>query len=287
MILGGRRLNRVVGKLRVIFRHLGRGFSLIVAPHGTGTTVTFNLPGRLAMLLVLAVVVFIAGLAFVGVTYTRLALFALESERLKAENSELRLRSRKIDRIEQELARVEQLRREIEAWAGVVSPDTVVVARADVALTPRVWPRRYTYAILEPYYYTMRASGALGMIQPASGWVSRRFIDMVEGGPGHPGIDIAASQGTPVRCALDGVVEAAGWDDIYGNLIEVKHNDSLSTVYGHNEKVLVKEGEYVTRGQVIATVGNTGRSTAPHLHFEVLENGKAVDPEAYVAFRSE
>jgi murein DD-endopeptidase MepM/ murein hydrolase activator NlpD len=117
--------------------------------------------------------------------------------------------------------------------------------------------------------------------------VSRRFINMVEGGPGHPGIDIAASQGTPVRCALDGVVEAAGWDDIYGNLIEVKHNDSLSTVYGHNEKVLVKEGEYVTRGQVIATVGNTGRSTAPHLHFEVLENGKAVDPEAYVAFRSE
>ena len=83
------------------------------------------------------------------------------------------------------------------------------------------------------------------------------------------------------------VVKAARWDDVYGNVIEIEHNDSLSTIYGHNEKILVKEGEYVTRGQVIATVGNTGRSTAPHLHFEVLKNREPVDPEAYVVFKSE
>jgi murein DD-endopeptidase MepM/ murein hydrolase activator NlpD len=90
-----------------------------------------------------------------------------------------------------------------------------------------------------------------------------------------------------VRSALGGAVKAAAWDDVYGNLIEIEHDDSLSTIYGHNEKILVKEGEYVNRGQVIATVGNTGRSTAPHLHFEVLKNGKPVDPEGYVVFRSE
>ena len=272
--------------MRVVFRHLGRGFSFIVAPHGTGTTVTFNLPGRLAALVAILAVVFLVGLAFVGVTYTKLALLAFETGRLKAENRELRLRSRKIDRLERELARVEQLRREIEAWAGVVSQEAAVEAQAETALMPRAWPRRYTYALLEAYY-TLKGAGLHGMIQPAAGWVSRRFTKQPGEGLGHPGIDIAASQGTPVRSALDGVVRSARWDDVYGNVVEIEHNDSLSTVYGHNEKILVKEGEYVTRGQVIATVGNTGRSTAPHLHFEVLNKREPVDPEAYVVFKSE
>jgi len=276
----------VVDKLRVVFRHLGGGFSFIVAPHGTGTTVTFNLPGRLVALLVMLVVVFVAGLAFIGVTYTKLAFLAFETGRLKAENRELQVRSRKIDQLEQELVHVEQLRREIEAWAGVASQDTVIQAEGEPALMPRVWPRRYTYALLEAYY-TLKGVKSPGMIQPVVGWVSRRFTTQADEGRGHPGIDIAASQGTPVRSAMDGVVRAARWDDIYGNLIEIEHNDSLSTIYGHNEKILVKEGEHVTRGQVIGTVGNTGRSTAPHLHFEVLHNGKPDDPEAYVVFRSE
>lgn len=280
------RIGELIAKLQIVFGHMGRGFSFIVAPHGTGTTVTFNLPGRLAAVLVVLAVIFIAGLAFVGVTYTKLALLAFETGRLRAENRDLRLRSRKIDRLEQELARVEQLRREIEAWAGVVSQDTTMAAQAETALMPRVWPRRYCYALLQAYY-TLKGARLHGMIQPVVGWVSRRFTTGPGGGPGHPGIDIAASQGTPVRSALDGVVKAARWDDVYGNVIEIEHNDSLSTIYGHNEKILVKEGEYVTRGQVIATVGNTGRSTAPHLHFEVLKNREPVDPEAYVVFKSE
>jgi murein DD-endopeptidase MepM/ murein hydrolase activator NlpD len=208
-----RHMGGLIAKLRIVFRHLGRGFSFIVAPHGTGTTVTFNLPGRLAALLVILVVVFIAGLAFVGVTYTKLALLAFETGRLKAENRDLRLRSRKIDELEQELARVEQLRREIEAWAGIVSQETALEAQAETVLMPRVWPRRYTYALLEAYY-TLKGARLHGMIQPAAGWVSRRFTKQPGEGPGHPGIDIAASQGTPVRSALDGVVKAARWDDV-------------------------------------------------------------------------
>ena len=276
----------VIEKLRIVFNHLGRGFSFIVAPHGTGTTVAFNLPGRLAILLVILVAAFIAGISFVGITYTKLALLAVETERLRAENRDLRLRSAKIDQIEEELLRIEQLRREIEAWAGVIPHETVVQAQAEPFMMPRVWPRRYSYDFMEGYY-RLRDDRAHGMVQPASGWVSRRFTLGSDEGPGHPGIDIAASQGTPVRCALDGTVKASGWDDIYGNVVEVEHNDSLSTVYGHNEKILVKEGEYVTRGQVIATVGNTGRSTAPHLHFEVLKHDAPCNPEDYVVFKNE
>jgi murein DD-endopeptidase MepM/ murein hydrolase activator NlpD len=278
---------KLIERFRTILSHLGRGFSLIIAPHDTGTTVTFNLPGKLASLLAVVVAVIVIGLAFVGVTYTRLASLAFETAKLKAENRSLRLRSQKIEHIEQELVRIEQLRREIEAWAGVVPQEaTAPEPETDAVLVPRTWPRRYSYALMEPYY-TFTEGRSRGMVQPATGWVSRRFTEAGAEAAGHYGIDIAAPEGSPVRCADDGVVKSARWDDIYGNVIEIQHDDSLSTVYGHNEKILVKEGDHVTRGQVIATVGNTGRSTAPHLHFEVLKNGKPSNPEDYVTFKSE
>jgi murein DD-endopeptidase MepM/ murein hydrolase activator NlpD len=275
-----------VERLRVVLGHLGRGFSFIIAPHGTGTTVSFSVPGRLAVLLAVLVVVIVVGFAFVGLTYTRLAFLAFEADRLRAENRSLRLENRKIERIEEELIRIDQVRQQIEAWAGVVPRDSVSEVRTEAFLMPREWPRRYSYALMQDYH-TSRGALAQGMIQPVGGWVSRGFVEGSGNSPGHPGIDIAASTGTPVRSALGGIVKWAGWDDIYGNLIEVEHNDSLSTIYGHNDKILVKEGEYVTRGQAIATVGNTGRSTAPHLHFEILKNGRPCDPEDFLVFKNE
>ena len=274
-------------KIRHVLYHLSQGFSFIVAPHGSGTTVTFNLPGRAAISLVILVVVLIAGAALVGVTYTRIAFLALETSKLRAENDELREENRKIVDLEQEIIRIDGIRRQIEAWAGMVPARQSALARASGnGLVPSSWPRKYTYAMMKPFH-TERPPYPHGMVTPASGWVSRRFIGDGEDKPRHPGVDIAASVGTPVRCALDGTVKSAGWDDIYGNLIMVEHSESLSTVYGHNDKILVKEGDDVAKGQVIATIGNTGRSTAPHLHFEVLKNRRPIDPELYVKFTSD
>lgn len=276
-----------IGRLKLVLSHVTSGFSLIVAPHGTGTTVTFNLPGKMATILLIVLITFVAGLAFVGVTYTRLAFLAVETERLAADNERLRQDNAKINQIEQELILIDNMRRQIETWAGVV-PGRIIDADplAQYTLMPRVWPRRYTYVIMKPVYAD-RPVYPHGMVAPAAGWISRRFSTGSDDRPGHPGIDIAAATGTPVRCALDGVVTSAGWDDIYGNLIVVEHNDSLSTAYGHNEKILVKEGENVAKGQVIANIGNTGRSTAPHLHFEVRRDRTPVDPELYVNFNKD
>jgi murein DD-endopeptidase MepM/ murein hydrolase activator NlpD len=275
---------RSLTKARLVINHVSRGFSFIVAPHGSGTTVTFNLPGRVATALVILLIVFIAGIAFVGVTYTKIAFLALETSKLKAENDALREENQKITELEQEIVRIDGIRRQIEAWAGIIPARPPASGAVSAhALVPNSWPRCYTYAIMRPFY-TDRPPYPSGMMAPASGWVSRRFIGDGAGTPQHPGVDIAASVGTPVRCALDGTVKSACWDDIYGNLIVVEHSESLSTVYGHNDKILVKEGDDVTKGQVIATIGNTGRSTAPHLHFEVLKNGGPIDPELYVRF---
>lgn len=274
----------LLARLSVVLSHITRGFSCIIAPNGTGTTVTFNLPGRVAVLIVILLVVFMVGLVFVGMTYTRLAFLSVETSKLSSENETLRIENQKINEIEAELARLDEVRREIEAWAGIMT-EQVQAADPEVfaPVVASMWPRQYTYAIMKPFYVEKPVYPG-GMLRPASGWISRGYHVDGGNGVGHHGIDIAASTGTPVRSALEGRVMAAGWDDIYGNLIVIEHSDSLTTIYGHNEKIWVKEGEHVTKGQVIASVGSTGRSTAPHLHFEILRDDKPVDPQLYVDF---
>lgn len=104
---------------------------------------------------------------------------------------------------------------------------------------------------------------------PVKGTVSSRFG--VRDGGQHDGIDILAKAGTPILAADAGEVLYAGVQRGYGNLVLVKHADGLITVYAHNTENRVKAGEQVRRGQVIATVGQTGRASAPHVHFEVRE----------------
>ena len=94
----------------------------------------------------------------------------------------------------------------------------------------------------------------------------------------HHGVDIAAPRGTPIGAAATGTVVFAGRKGGYGNTVIVEQADGKQTMYGHAEQLLVKVGERVEAGQNIATVGSTGRSTGPHLHFEVRENGQAINP---------
>lgn len=269
-------------KMKILLAELSRGFSVIVAPRGTGTTVSFAIPGRAAIALLIILGVLLVGLAFSGYTYIRLALLTMEVDRLERQNEDLRSQTEKISEIRAEMARVEEMRRWIESWAGLVPAEQVPEeGEEDVGLYVPTWPRRYSYEIMRDVYM-FQTRLLPDMIIPTAGWVSRWYVEKSEGQASHPGVDIVASTGTPVRSALDGEVTFAGWDDIYGNVVYVQHNDSIVTVYGHNDEMLVKKGDHVAKGEVIARVGNTGRSTAPHLHFAVLKNGIAEDPELYV-----
>ncbi|GAB4338707.1 MAG: M23 family metallopeptidase [Candidatus Abyssubacteria bacterium] len=98
----------------------------------------------------------------------------------------------------------------------------------------------------------------------------------------HEGCDIVAPRGTPVIAPADGVVRFAGWRDGMGRMIEIEHGFGYVTVYAHNDKLLVKRGDEVRRGQLIGRVGSSGRSTGPHLHYEVRLNGRLVNPYNYV-----
>lgn len=98
----------------------------------------------------------------------------------------------------------------------------------------------------------------------------------------HEGIDIASPRGAPIVAVADGVVTFSGRKGGYGQVVDIRHIDGLVTRYAHNNANLVKEGQMVRQGQKIATVGSTGVSTGPHLHFEVRKGGKSVNPMSFL-----
>ncbi len=124
------------------------------------------------------------------------------------------------------------------------------------------------------------ASGSFG--NPARGALTSRFG--WRWGRKHEGIDVAAKIGTPIYASDGGKVSFSGTQSGYGKVVIIDHGNGLQTVYGHNNKNLVAKGDKVFKGQKIAEVGNTGRSTGPHVHFEIRKNGKPVNPLSYVKY---
>lgn len=122
--------------------------------------------------------------------------------------------------------------------------------------------------------------------RPSNGYITSGFgarSDPFSGGRAHHmGIDFDANTGDPVRSAAGGVVSYAGIKTGYGNVVEIDHGNGYSTLYGHNSRLLVRVGDLVRSGQEIAKAGSTGRSTGPHVHFEVHQNGRPVNPRPFL-----
>lgn len=118
------------------------------------------------------------------------------------------------------------------------------------------------------------------------GWMSSRFgrrTDPFTGGADwHPGVDFAAKEDSEIIAVASGVVTWAADRYQYGKMIEINHGNGFSTRYGHAKEINVKAGDIVKKGQVVGLVGSTGRSTGPHVHFEVHKNGRVVDPATYI-----
>ena len=118
-----------------------------------------------------------------------------------------------------------------------------------------------------------------GFLLPVHGTINSGFGP--RGATFHDGVDIAAPEGTPIRAIERGEVIYSDQLKGYGNIVIVRHADGIVSVYAHNEANLVREGQSVSRGDVVATVGRTGRVTGPHLHFEIRQNNTAQDPARY------
>jgi murein DD-endopeptidase MepM/ murein hydrolase activator NlpD len=212
-------------------------------------------------LTVLGIVLFFV---FYGTMVARTAM----AERLKAENDELRRYRYKVKLLEDNLNQTREMVGRLTKMAGIdyqfpeIPPDSVLM---EIASRPEA-------AVLS----RSSANPNLPSGMPVRGFVSRDFTQ--EGGLYHPGVDIGCAIGTPVLATASGEVSFAGTDTTYGNMVIIKHNDSISTLYGHNDTLLVKAGDDVMVGGRIALSGNTGKSTAPHVHYEVRVHDKPIDP---------
>jgi murein DD-endopeptidase MepM/ murein hydrolase activator NlpD len=152
------------------------------------------------------------------------------------------------------------------------------VGTSDVATAFSTYLQQMMAAPQAPAPSTMQMP-VIGQITSPFG---QRDNPMGEGTEFHPGIDIAANEGTPIQAAMAGTVVAAGSDGGYGNLITVDDGNGLTTRYAHCSQIYAHVGEAVAPGDVIGAVGMTGRATGPHLHFEVRQNDHAVDPAGYL-----
>ena len=124
-------------------------------------------------------------------------------------------------------------------------------------------------------------------IMPTQGWLTSAFSSMrshpiLHVARPHEGIDVTAPMGSPIEAPAAGRVIDAGWESGYGNTVSIDHGYGIVTKFAHTSKILVREGQRVSRGQRIALVGNSGLATGPHLHYEVHVNGRPVDPLKYV-----
>ncbi len=127
------------------------------------------------------------------------------------------------------------------------------------------------------------AALAKGVVNRLTSGFGVRANPLGAGAETHPGVDLGATAGTPIKAVRDGVVRFSGARGGYGNVVILDHGDGTETRYAHCARLDVAEGAVVKAGAPIATVGSTGRSTGPHLHFEVRRNGAAIDPSSWLA----
>ncbi len=247
-------------------RWLLTGLTIVVLPGEGGESRSFALSGRVARMAVLGVALLtLVGLAMVG-SWAGLALRAARAVQLQETVDSLAEENQRILGLADELARIE---REYEHIRGLFGPPQSEVSQG-LWLPPSGLPAGQ--ALIPAAHADLPTSWPL----TESGFVTQGLFAGDAGD--HPGLDIAIASGSYVRAAGAGKVVRVGEDAAYGRFVVLEHGEGYQSVYGHTSMVLVERGASVRQNEVIALTGSTGRSTAPHLHFEILLDGAPVDP---------
>lgn len=267
-----------------------RGVTIVVHTDGDLDSKQYRVPrwavqaGKWgAMGVAVLVVLFFAFAGPLTRNAARVPILEREIARLRVENSRVQQLAAALNRAEanyQELRQILGVRappppspRSRSGGTVVRQPDPAPAMRAAAirARAPRA-SSRYEGGPSMPRHWPLDVKGFVtrGQVRPG-------VPDEV-----HPGIDVAVPLGTPVRASGGARVAAAGYDPDYGLFVLLRHPGGYETMYGHASRLVAAEGDNVVAGQVIALSGSSGRSTAPHLHFEIRRDGKSIDPLSLV-----
>lgn len=250
--------------------------TFLIVPDGKNEPINFKIRQSFVQLVFGLMIVLVILVALGAASYWKVAEIALDYSRVKEENFELLKSVDQIDKLKEDLALVKQFESQIRgSLNGYVSIEES--ANADSVQIEE----------LDFEKMSIRQRGTIfnhvPSQLPVEGFMARGYETQPFFSDPHLGVDIAAPTGTPVKAAAEGVVLFAGWTSDGGYALIIEHKFGFSTIYKHNERNLVGEMEKVSKGQVIALLGNTGKITSgPHLHFEVWRNGLPVDPLYYI-----
>lgn len=261
-----------------------RGVTIVVHADGDLESKQYRIP-RWALVagkwgagaIAVSVVLFFAFAGPISRNAARVPSLEREVARLRTENSRVQQLASALNRAEanyQELRQVLGMKAPLPTTrtgggtvtrtADLTAPMRAVAIRASLPGAAR----RFETGACIPKHWPLDIQGFVTRGQVRPGVVDES----------HPGIDIAVPLGTPVRASCGGSVTAAGYDADYGLFVLLRHPDGYETMYGHLSRLIAAEGDEVQAGQVIGLSGNSGRSTAPHLHFEIRRDDKSVDP---------
>ena len=245
-------------------------YTLMLIPDGTenrkGIKVRQNLFKIVVSVFILLQVSILVFFLFYGKIVTR----ATQADALEKENERLKKYQYKVQLLEKNLLEARDIVTRLTKLAGIdftfpeIPDDSTLFATYDLnknALTQRSNSSDFS-----------QPSGL-----PVAGFISQDFITD-DGQHFHPGVDIACAEGLPVLATAKGQVIYADFDSTYGYMVVLQHNDSVTTVYGHNKELLVSVGDNILAGGRVALSGNTGKSTAPHVHYEVRINNEPINP---------
>jgi len=254
-------------------RKRSRAVTIVVQRDGTTKTRTYRIPiwglrlGSWALGLAAFLLVLVAALygPLVGAA-ARVPGMQRELARLRAENTRVRELSAALDSAESRYAQVRQM------MGGEIVRDPVTKA-SQLPVAPTIRARfastvDLTAGLTAPKHWPLEESG----------YITRGQVKATGRNEAHPGIDIAVAVGNLVRASGGATVREAGQDPEYGLFVLLDHPEDYQTMYGHLSRIIVAVGDTVATGEVVGLSGNTGRSTAPHLHFEIRQHGVSLDP---------
>lgn len=267
---------------------MSRNVTLMIIPEGSKRVFSRTFRSSFFKFIMAFLALWVLALVVVTIFYSRLSVMALKASMLEEENHNLRGYLARVVDIEKSFKKNRELTARLAQMAGVdledfeqperINIDSALAAAPDTGPGDTTGPAKLQIPLTreELAKHTVPAG------RPLYGWISREFSTGEESGEKHAGLDFAVKTGTAVAATASGVVSFAGWEEYLGKLVIIDHGDGYQTLYGHNENLLVQEGDNVLKGDVIALSGNTGHSTAPHLHYEIRKDGVPVDPMPYL-----
>jgi murein DD-endopeptidase MepM/ murein hydrolase activator NlpD len=293
-------------------------FTIFIVPQDPSYVRKFKLPVKLLKTIVIIFGISLAGFSYVLFDYTKLKLQTHELNKFKKENAEQKIQllafANKMTDLEFHMAKLKQFDKKLRIITNMEVPagsnqmlgiggpshedDITTLSSAQDGLVQQmhsdldqlktgVVAQEKSFTELHEYLFKQTSLFAsTPAIWPARGWVTSTFGYRISPFTGlrqmHEGLDIANAVGTPVFATADGIVSKVDRDNGLGRMVYINHGYGIVTKYGHLSETYVHLGKRIKRGDKIAAIGNTGRSTGPHIHYEVVINGVNVNPEKYI-----